>query len=574
MRLRASERVLVALLGGVFGISAISWLAVQAASLLSGMGTAGLGILDMAQIVPSAIGNPSDPLVELREQLPEQLPSAALLYAALLLIAGLAIGLVLLVVRLGARGVAGAGGALVAFARRGGPRSRGGAGPLNRGATWGRRGDVRDLIVREPQQGRLTLGFAGRRLLAGEQMHSVLVFGPTGSWKTSAFAIPNILEWNGDVVAASVKNDLLEETLARREQLGRVQVFDPAHVSGLPAAQWTPLGGCEDWDRAQQRAQAMCSVGASNKGEMDFWFNAASKLLGTLLFAAAAGGRDIADVVRWINTQEVDEVDEALVDAPDLAQSAWEAEKNRDSKQRGSIYTTAEAAMRAYNSQAVLDAARRYEIRADEFLGGESAGNTLYLVAPAKQQARMRPLFAGVLEEILEAAYEVALSNGGRLRRPLLVVLDEAANIAPLEELDVIASTARTHDVQLVTMFQDVAQVKNRYGQKAETIINNHRAKLFLSGIADPETLQLVTRITGEEEMLQVTRNRGRRSSDDRSEATAWRSIAPADVVREQRPGHGILVYGHLAPTKVTLRAWFRDRRLRALAAANGAEAA
>jgi hypothetical protein len=34
------------------------------------------------------------------------------------------------------------------------------------------------------------------------------------------------------------------------------------------------------------------------------------------------------------------------------------------------------------------------------------------------------------------------------------------------------------------------------------------------------------------------------------------------------RPGEGVLVYGHLPPSQITLRPWFKDRRLRAVAAA------
>ena len=72
---------------------------------------------------------------------------------------------------------------------------------------------------------------------------------------------------------------------------------------------------------------------------------------------------------------------------------------------------------------------------------------------------------------------------------PLLVVLDEAANIAPLAELDGLAATCAAHGVQLVTVWQDLAQIAARYGARSATVVNNHRAKLFLAGIADPATL-------------------------------------------------------------------------------------
>jgi hypothetical protein len=32
------------------------------------------------------------------------------------------------------------------------------------------------------------------------------------------------------------------------------------------------------------------------------------------------------------------------------------------------------------------------------------------------------------------------------------------------------------------------------------------------------------------------------------------------------KPGQGVLVYGHLAPTRIALRPWFKDPHLRRLA--------
>ena len=98
---------------------------------------------------------------------------------------------------------------------------------------------------------------------------------------------------------------------------------------------------------------------------------------------------------------------------------------------------------------------------------------------------------------------------GAPLDPPLLVVLDEAAHIAPLPELDGLAATCASHGIQLVTVWQVLAQVKRRYGGRAATVLNNHRAKLFLPGIADPDTLEYASRLVGDEEVTQpsVTRD-------------------------------------------------------------------
>src|SRR5437764_1320784 len=75
-------------------------------------------------------------------------------------------------------------------------------------ASWARRSELRPLIVRAPVPGRLTLGRIGPRLVAAEARQSVIVVAPTQSLKTTGLAIPAVLEWEGPVVATSVKSDL------------------------------------------------------------------------------------------------------------------------------------------------------------------------------------------------------------------------------------------------------------------------------------------------------------------------------------------------------------------------------
>jgi type IV secretory pathway TraG/TraD family ATPase VirD4 len=149
----------------------------------------------------------------------------------------------------------------------------------------------------------------------------------------------------------------------------------------------------------------------------------------------------------------------------------------------------------------------------------------------------------------------------------LLLVLDECANIAPLRDLATLASTGAGQGIQLVSVFQDIAQINAVYGRdRAPTIVSNHRAKVILSGIADPQTLEYLARLLGDEEVRQTSATSGAEGRHSTTESVAFRNLAPANVLREMRPGHGVLVYGHLAPARIELRPWFKDRRLRRLA--------
>lgn len=438
-------------------------------------------------------------------------------------------------------------------------------------ARWARQSDLRSLRVNAPQPGRLTLGRVAGHLVAAQERQSAIVIGPAQTGKTSGFAVPAILEWQGPVVATSVKTDLLRETLAARASLAEatVWVYDPTRSTGLPAAGWTPLAGCETWQGAQRVASWL--VGAARRGgpgieNAQFWYGSAEKLLAPLLLAAAHSDATMADVVRWVDTQEEEQVKWGLELAGDpAAATAFSASTMRDERTRSNVYATTETVLAAFEDPAVLASAMTSELRAERLLDG--GRHTAYICAPAHEQRRLQPLFATLVQEIVAEAYERSAKTGKPLDPPLLLVLDECANIAPLRELATLASTGAGQGIQLVSVFQDMAQINAVYGRdRAPTIVSNHRAKVILSGVADAQTLEYVGRLLGDEEIKQVSATSGAEGRRSTTESVVFRSLAPANALREMKPGHGLLVYGHLPPARIELRVWFEDRRLRRIA--------
>ncbi|MDQ1416804.1 MAG: hypothetical protein QOF81_2417 [Acidimicrobiaceae bacterium] len=433
------------------------------------------------------------------------------------------------------------------------------------GAHWAARRDLGPLRVGRAGGGRLVLGRVGRNLVATEARHSVLVLGPTQSGKTSALAIPALLEWDGPVIATSVKDDLVAHTAGYRATLGRIWVFDPTGSARAgERSRWSPVTEASTWSAAQRVAQALVGATPAQTGLSDgaFWFSASAKLLAPLLLAAERGGRSMGEVVRWTNLQETDEVRLLLELAGEgEAVQALVAGISRDERIRSSIYTTLETVLAPYEDPVVAESSQRSEIDPVALLQG---ANTLYLCGPAHEQARVQGVFSALVGAVVQAAVS-RYEREGPLDPPLLVVLDEAANIAPLQDLDRLASTGAGMGIQLVTVCQDLAQLSSRYGpDRARSIANNHRAKVALSGIADVGTLDTVSGLAGEqavrEQTLTADLRDGRRST---SSSITYRRLVPADEVRRIPPGHGVLIYGHLPPARLVLRPWYRDGELR-----------
>jgi type IV secretion system protein VirD4 len=438
-------------------------------------------------------------------------------------------------------------------------------------ARWASGRDTKDLRVPHPIAGRLTLGRIGSRLVAAGDRASVIAIAPTGGLKTTGLAIPALLEWDGPVLATSVKTDLLNDTLVRRQELGEVMVFDPAHVTGMPSARATPLWGARTWRGALRVAHWLAAAArtgsASGLQDADFWFRAAEKLLAPLLYAAGSAGLTMTSVVRWLDEgPEASETEVlALLEGPEAedAKRAYLATQNREERQRSSVYTTAEMALGAYADPIVAEETEAADYSPTALIDG--GANTLYLCGPPHEQERLRTVFSTVVQELLAIVYETVSTTGKPLDPPLLLLLDEAANIAPIPNLDEIASTGAGQGIQLLSVFQDMAQISARYGKKASTIVNNHRAKVFGSGISDPETLNYVARIAGAGEFEQRSKTAGEKGRRSTTEGDTYRDLVPPNILRGANPGSGVLLYGHLPPIRLRLRPWFLDKELRGL---------
>jgi len=333
-------------------------------------------------------------------------------------------------------------------------------------------------------------------------------------------------------------------------------------VTSYPGASWTPMANSTTWEGAMADAAGLSKAGLMIAGKDlrmgKLWFDGAQKLLGPYLYAAGRDGRTITDVARWIDAEEV--IGDLLTDCPD-ALLAHESIFRRRDESRSDLYQIAQQILGVYLDPVVARSALRSEIvPGDLFDGG---AHTFYVTAPDKDQDRFEAVFSTIIGQFFDGADTAAARNRGRLEVPLLVVLDEAANIAPLHGLDQIVSTASSKRVSVMTICQDLAQLENRYGTGSRTIINNHRGLVLLPGNKDTESLNYVAQLAGDHSIDRstVTRNEGGKHST--STGAEWRPLLSAARGRTLRKNRGVLIYFNLPPILFRQRPWFRSLHLR-----------
>lgn len=446
---------------------------------------------------------------------------------------------------------------------------RGTGRSLPTASRWARPWDLRraGLLVRRARPLRLILGRPGSLgFLATRPGVSLLVFGPTGSGKSAGVCVPQILEWDGPVVAVSIKNDLVMQTAGHRQRIGRTDVFDPTGITGLGTCTWSPVSRCEDFDRALRVGQWLVQGQngyAHRDAEWEHWEDAAIRLVTTALYAGASLRAPIAEVISWLDDVSGDRLGSALSAVPGRDRRAlqwYHSVQERPDRERGSCYSTSQKVLRPYIEREVAASADGESFDPREFL--RSGNATLYLVAPQSEQARLSGVFTSVVMTLMTDAADIAQSRpDGRLPRPLLVMLDECANTAPIRELPQYLSTVRSMGITLVAIFQDLAQCESRYGELASSVVNNARAVLFLSGSKDRKTLELQRDLAGRQRQRRYTQDNagGEQLTFEKDD------MLPVDAGRRVGPGRGVLLYEHLPPVMLRMRNCYEDRDLRRL---------
>ena len=87
----------------------------------------------------------------------------------------------------------------------------------------------------------------------------------------------------------------------------------------------------------------------------------------------------------------------------------------------------------------------------------------------------------------------------------------------------------------MLTIWHDEAQLQHRYGHRAATVLNGHRAKLLLSGQADPASLELASKLVGDEAVVQTSETTGGDGRASFTESTAYRRLLPPEALRRER---------------------------------------
>jgi type IV secretion system protein VirD4 len=193
-----------------------------------------------------------------------------------------------------------------------------------------------------------------------------------------------------------------------------------------------------------------------------------------------------------------------------------------------------------------------------------ATADTVYICAPARYQNLVAPIVVAFVEQVRAGAYSRAATAA--TSTPLVLILDELANIAPLPDLPAMVSEGGSQGLLTLACLQDLSQARQRWGPAADGFLSLFGTKLVLPGIGDLATLDLVSRLGGDVDVpaRSVNRPPWGWAPGTVTWSTRRQRRLPVEAVAQQPPGSALVLSGARPPERVDLPPWWAVAAFRA----------
>lgn len=145
---------------------------------------------------------------------------------------------------------------------------------------------------------------------------------------------------------------------------------------------------------------------------------------------------------------------------------------------------------------------------------------------------------------------------------PVLFLLDECANVAPIPSLPALLADGRGQNLTVIPIFQALAQVRSRYGDDdASTVFSASQIKLILGGTDDADDCRDLSELIGERDDWFTTTSGSAHAfaiDSNASTSTSLRKvpILPPDAIRAIPFGSAVMLLSQADPLPLRMRRW------------------
>lgn len=376
---------------------------------------------------------------------------------------------------------------------------------------------------------------------------NVLIVGGSGSGKTRFWLKPNLLQCHSSYVVTDPKGSIVVECGNALLKKGyRIKIFNT--INFKKSMHYNPFAYIHsEKDILKLVTTLIANTKGEGKGGDEFW-EKSEKLLYTALIAyihyeAPKSEQNFASLLELLNAMEVREDDEEFQNPVDLMFEDLNRKKpNTFAYRQYRLYKlaagkTAKSILISCGARlAPFDIVELREITAYDELELDTLGDrkTALFLIMSDTDATFNFLISMIYTQLFNLLCEKADDvYGGRLPVHVRCLIDEAANIGQIPNLEKLVATIRSREISACLVLQARSQLKAIYKDNADTIIGNMDSQIFLGG-SEPTTLKELNAALGKETI-------------DTFNTSDTRGNSPSYGTNFQKLGHELMSQDELA---------------------------
>ena len=341
---------------------------------------------------------------------------------------------------------------------------------------------------------------------------NVLVVGGSGSGKTRFWLKPNLLQCHSSYVVTDPKGTIVLECGQAMLKNGyKVKILNT--INFKKSMHYNPFSYVHsEKDILKLVTTLMTNTKGEGSGGDPFWEKSERLLLTALIaylhYEAPVEEQNFTTLLEMLNTMQVLEDDEEYQNPVDLlfedlaktkpnsfAGRQYKLYKLAAGKTAKSILISCGARLAPFDIQELRDLTMYDELELDT-LGDKKTA--LFLIM-SDTDSTFNFLISMVYTQLFNLLCDKADDvYGGKLPIHVRCLIDEAANIGQIPNLEKLVATIRSREISACLVLQAKSQLKAIYKDHADTIIGNMDSQIFLGG-SEPGTLKDLSEMLGKE---------------------------------------------------------------------------
>ena len=362
--------------------------------------------------------------------------------------------------------------------------------------------------------------------------NNVAVIGGSGSGKTAFWLTPNLLQMHSSYVVTDPKGGVVVNCGNALLKFGyKVIIFNT--INFKKSMHYNPFVYIHsEKDILKLVTTLITNTKGDGKDGEEFWTKAETllytALIGYIHYEAPEEEQNFATLIELINAMEVREDDEDFKNPVDLMFEELEQRKPNHfavrqykkyklaaGKTAKSILISCGARLAPFDIQELRDITAYDELNLDT-LGDEKTA--LFLIM-SDTDATFNFLISMIYTQLFNLLCEKADDQyHGKLPVHVRCLIDEAANIGQIPNLEKLVATIRSREISACLFLQAQSQLKALYKDHTDTILGNMDSKVFLGG-TEPTTLKELSQSLGKEtiDSYNTGESKGRETSHSKN---------------------------------------------------------